>query len=392
MEYLKRSAISLIFLYFAFVAFTFSQEKSLSEIYKTGKVRFVPEIAIDDSALPEGVFFVGYGDISTDDGGNVYVLDSRAKNVKKFDSAGKFIKVIGREGQGPGEFSSPYRLACSGDRLVVWDMMGFRFSLFTLEGDPIKSVRHSFPEKGNPMKIRSLPSGEFVVSLEKVYFEPKKPQDFSIVLFSPEMEELNTIYTHSVWRNIWGIPNSPNIPLPFFPQVYWDLTPDGGVVIGFSEKYEIDIYDKEKGKLSSFARDYDPIEVTKEDKEIFFNNLVFAGSTSDGAVVKKEPPPALKEHTRFPEFKPAYSGVAVDSEGNIIVCPYVKEKKEEGKCFDAFDPLGNFIARVRIESNNSYYSLADSQIIDGCFWERETDKDGYVKIVKYRIREASGGK
>jgi len=124
-------------------------EKSLAEIYKTGKVRFVPEITIDDSALPEDVFFLGYGDIVVDKSGNVYVMDSKAKHIKKFDAAGKFLKLIGREGQGPGEFTRPSGLVCSRDKLVAWDMMAFRFSLFTLDGEPIKSVRHSFVEKGN---------------------------------------------------------------------------------------------------------------------------------------------------------------------------------------------------------------------------------------------------
>jgi hypothetical protein len=392
MRYLRHSPISLIFLCLAFVAFTSAQKKSLAEIYKTGKVSFIPEITIDDSALPEGVFLEGYGDVAVDGVGCVYFLDRRAKHIKKFDLTGKFIKLIGREGQGPGEFSSPYRLACSGDSLVVWDMMGFRFSLFTLEGDPIKSVRHSFLEEGNPMKIRALPSGEFVVGLEKIYRDPKKPQDYLIQLYSSEMEVQKTIYTHSVWRNIWGIPNAPNIPVPFSPQVYWDLTPDGEIVIGFSEKYEIDVYDKEKGKIASFARNYDPIEVTKEDKTTFFSNLIFAGSTSDGAVVQREPPPALKENVKFPEFKPAFNSIAVDSDGNVLIGPYVKDKKEEYRYFDAFDSQGNFIARVRIESEHSFYGLSRAQIIDGYFWGGETDKDGYIKIVKYRIAEASDNK
>lgn len=387
MKFLRHAVVFFLFLTLLFINFSAGQQRSLADIYRSGKVSFVPEIIIDDSALPEDVFFVGYGEIAVDDAGCVYFLDRRAKHIKKFDPSGKFIKLIGREGQGPGEFSSPYRLACSKDRLVVWDMMGFRFSLFTLDGDPIKSVRHSFIEEGTPWKIKALPSGEFVVGLEKIYRDPEKPQDYLIQLYSYDMEVEKTVYTHSVWRNIWGIPNAPNIPVPFSAQVYWDLTPDGNLVIGFSESYEIGIYGKDKGKLTSFTQDYKPVKVTNEDKENFFKSIVYS---MDGK--REETPPAIKEHAKFPEFKPAFNGIAVDSDGNILVWPYIKDKKDEGKYFDAFGPQGNFIARVRIESRHSYYGLAGGQIIEGCFWEREADKDGYIKIVKYRIVEDSAGK
>ena len=360
-------------------------EKSLAEIYKTGKIRFVPEITIDDSALPEDVFFLGYGDIVVDEEGNVYVMDSRAKHIKKFDASGKFFKLIGREGQGPGEFSRPSGLVCLEDKLVAWDMGGLRFSLFTLDGEPIKSVRHSFIEKGNPQKMRALPSGEIVVEIEKIHFDPKTPQDFSIVLFSPEMEQVKTIYARPVWRNIWGIPNAPNIPMPFSRYVHWDLTPVGKIVIGYSDKYEIDIYDKEAVRLSSISHTYDPVKVTKEDREFFFNSLTFAQTGPGGTVVREDPPPAIKENVKFPDFKPAFHSLAVDSEGNILVCTYGKDKKEEYKFFDAFDPEGNFIAHVRIESEHSFLSLGNAKIKDGCFWVRESDKEGYQKIVKYRI-------
>ena len=384
----QKYGLAILFLVFIFSGYGNAEgEKSLADISRTGKVRFVPEITIDESALPEDVFFIGYGDIVIDDDGNVYVMDSKAQHIKKFDTDGKFLKLIGREGQGPGEFSRPTGLVCSGDKLVAWDMRAFRFSLFTLEGEPIKSVRHSFSDLGNPQKMRSLPSGEFVVGIEKVHFDPKTPQDFSIVLYSPEMERIKTVYEHQVWSNIWGIPNSPNIPMPFSPYVYWDLMPDGKIVIGFSDKYEIGICDKEGGKLASISHAYDPVKVTKQDKEIYFKGLTFGRSGPGGTVVSDEPPPSVKEHLKFPEFKPAFSSIVVDSEGNILVCTYGKDKKEEYKSFDAFDLEGNFIARVRIESDHSFLSFGNAQIIHGCFWTRKIAPSGYQQIVKYRISE-----
>ncbi len=379
----------LAFYMFVFlcVCVSANAKKSLAEIYKTGIVRFVPEITIDDSALPEDVFFLGGGDIAVDEGGNVYVLDYKARHIKKFDAEGNFLKLIGREGQGPGEFTRPSNLVCSRDKLVVWDMMGMRFSLFTLDGEPIKSVRHSFAEQGNPQKMKALPSGEFVVGIEKVHFDPKTPQDFSIVLYSPEMEQVKIIYARQVWRNVWGIPNAPNIPMPFHPYVHWDLTPDGNVVIGYSDKYEIAIYDKEAVLLASISHTYDPAKVTKREKDSFVKGMVFGRVGPGGSVVKEELPASVKEHMKFPEFKPAFDSIVVDSDGNVLVCTYGKDEKERFKLFDAFDSKGNFIASVRIVSDRSFLSFRYTQIANGCFWVRDSDKDGYQKIVKYRISE-----
>jgi len=104
------------------VSLAADNQKSLADSYKTGKVRFTPEIALDDKSMPEGVFFESYLHISSDPEGNIYVFNYRANNIKKFDVTGKFIKVIGREGQGPGEFSWPFFGAFTKDRLIVWDM------------------------------------------------------------------------------------------------------------------------------------------------------------------------------------------------------------------------------------------------------------------------------
>ena len=49
--------------------------QSLKEIYATGSIRFVEEMRIDESALPEGEFFGSITDIAVDEQGNVYLCD-----------------------------------------------------------------------------------------------------------------------------------------------------------------------------------------------------------------------------------------------------------------------------------------------------------------------------
>ena len=50
-------------------------------------------------------------DIACDNEGNVYVLERSESVVKVFDKSGKYLRTIGRRGQGPGEFNFPVSLS-----------------------------------------------------------------------------------------------------------------------------------------------------------------------------------------------------------------------------------------------------------------------------------------
>lgn len=186
--------VKFLILFFIFTAAILlssvaDNQKSLADLYKTGEIRFVPEITLDDKSMPEGVFFESYLHISSDPEGNIYVFDYRANNIKKFDATGKFIKVIGREGQGPGEFSWPFFGAFTKDRLIVWDMRNRRLCALHPDGEFIKAERISF-DSGSPQKIRSLPNGDVVMEKEKIFFgEMDRPQECIIELFSPGLEQ-----------------------------------------------------------------------------------------------------------------------------------------------------------------------------------------------------------
>lgn len=198
-----------------------------------------------------------------------------------------------------------------------------------------------------PQKIRDLPNWDIVIAMEKIYFrEPDKPQDCLIEIYSPNLEKKRTVYTQQVWHNkFMRIENmGTNIIQPFSPLVYWDVSPEGKVVIGYPKNYEIEIYDSEKGEISSFTHSYEPIKVTDKDKEMFFAGMTY----STGGVVKQGVPDYIVKNTEFPKYKPAFKHILVDSEGNILVWAYRKNRKEESRFFDAFDPEGNFIGNVQI--------------------------------------------
>jgi hypothetical protein len=53
--------------------------------------------------------------------GSIYVADGGQRRIVAFDSSGRFLRSIGRPGQGPGEFLDPSSLAWIADTLFVYD-------------------------------------------------------------------------------------------------------------------------------------------------------------------------------------------------------------------------------------------------------------------------------
>lgn len=74
--------------------------------------------------------------------GTIVVGDALTRSVIFFDDRGAFIRRTGREGRGPGEFSSIYWLAqCRPDSVFVWDPPQGKMSVIDSEG----TIDRSFP-------------------------------------------------------------------------------------------------------------------------------------------------------------------------------------------------------------------------------------------------------
>lgn len=71
------------------------------------------------------------------EGEQVFLLDQQLSEVKVFDSAGNWLRNMGREGEGPGEFRGPVDLALlPGGQVGVVQAFPSRMVLLTTQGDP----------------------------------------------------------------------------------------------------------------------------------------------------------------------------------------------------------------------------------------------------------------
>jgi len=115
---------------------------------KDWSITFEPklQIGIEDidfeHSIDTNYVFGKINDIIVDKNGNIFVADLGEYCVKKFDTAGNFVLRFGRKGQGPGEFLSLSDLALSkSNRLYVCDTQNKRISIFSLDGEFLRSFR-----------------------------------------------------------------------------------------------------------------------------------------------------------------------------------------------------------------------------------------------------------
>ena len=368
-------------------------DRSLAEIYKSGKVRFVPEMTLTDEAMGGKDFFGSLTAVVLDDKGNLYVCDYQANNLKKFDPAGKYLGNIGKAGQGPGDFNGPVSLEFSKVRLYVREAMNMRVSILNPDGSFIKSVPIDF-QKESWQVMRALPDGRFIVQKEIAHLETlaanldaaqDSPQDFYLELYSSDLKFIKSIYHRQVRRNKYVTkPHYTSVAIPYAPYVYWDIAPDGKIVLGYSEKYEVEVYNPDKGKMSSFSHAYTPVEVSAPDKDSFFRGITVTTTTDRGErSVKRGAPDYMVKNTEFPKIFPPFHDVKVDSQGNIWVTPWTSQVQKAGAVFDAFGSDGKFLNRVQIENNERIqgrpYWLSNG------FWCIRAKADEEFRVVKYRI-------
>ncbi len=73
--------------------------------------------------------------IAVDGTGRLYVVEGEDREIRMFDSTGRFLRALGRRGQGPGEFTRPHGVAIGpGGRIYAYDPRARRVTVFDTSG------------------------------------------------------------------------------------------------------------------------------------------------------------------------------------------------------------------------------------------------------------------
>ncbi|WP_419166619.1 6-bladed beta-propeller [Candidatus Palauibacter sp.] len=192
--------------------------------------------------------FEEVGDIEADAEGNMYILDRGARSVAIFDREGRFRLAIGREGEGPGEFVSPHRLAWNGEDLAVLDRQALRISVFDRSG----ALRDTWTDPLWTSVFELSSVGDDVLAVERRAlrdpFETRRYDEVYLNLVRPPGEIVDTVATwvdssvvqvrYRALAARFGGPGLTQVRAPYGPSGVWDSRgPE--ILRGFGGEYRI---------------------------------------------------------------------------------------------------------------------------------------------------------
>lgn len=98
--------------------------------------------------------------------GYFYILDGTSRNIFVFDEAGRFVRTVGKQGGGPGEYSAISFFDIMGDSIFISSRLGFRCIIYDRETN---DVIHYFTSKVSRVNGFCLNGNAyFITNYEKV--------------------------------------------------------------------------------------------------------------------------------------------------------------------------------------------------------------------------------
>ena len=339
-------------------------------------VRFVQDLVIGGENEEGEVYVYRFYRFFVSPSGEIYIPDHDDKAIKVFGKDGKFIKAIGREGQGPGEFQYVNDIGWLPDgMMLVMDNRSRRTSVFTQDGSYVQTMQwKSF--SGIYSKI--LLAEEQGYFTEKIKFGQgnKDTQYSDLVRFNltdgADREILTDLICSEQFRVQMGGGRIFGAEMPQASHAYFAEDSERGMLFSMqNDQYLIFVYDKTGQLLRKIDREYEALPFTKSDKDEFYKRFDHPNAQD-----------ALKEIKKLalPRMKKISQKILIDDLGNLWI--KTQEQREDNDkiffAYDIFDTTGYFDARVWSDLEPDYF-------VNGKMYRLEYYKDGTTVIKRYDV-------
>lgn len=361
-----------------------------------------PSVSIGVADGPEDYMIGQLAGMLRLEDGSILIGDAFAQNLRVFDSAGTFVRSVGRPGEGPGEFGRISNvLRTAGDSIVVLDGEGSRAHV--LDAD-LRFVRRFHPRLSATRAAEGWTSHTLVdffddgSILMSDYFESCGAErltgfcEDSIGLFrTDEAGETLAKFgdfvnsrteTRRVARGFgvsWGEPH---------PQPYWAVH-DSRLYYGDSRRFEVRVYTM-GGQLVRVIR---VVAAPPEyDRDEVLGSRPWPESSDPQRQEARRVYMEARADAEVPDTLPSFSGLLVDEPGNIWLREYdPRSGVEDSSRWYVFDPEGRLRHAVRMPGSilmgSPIRPYLHPRIGDDYVLAATRDEDGVESVVLYTLHK-----
>ncbi len=278
--------------------------------------------------------------LDVDSDGNVYVLDSGHRRVRKYDRAGRYVTEMGGDGGGPGEFQRPPHgllfelggMTLIGDSIVaVHDPWSWTLVRFLRDGAFLDEIGLEVPPPDLVFARRSLQlvdlGGGWLLMHHTYPFgvgAASSPSDGQHVLVrvTSDGSQFDTLITYrqdDIVHRTLDERHAEFFPRPFAARWHWAVGPEGRIAFGHGATYDIAVYDRSGEPLVRFTRTVDAASVTAQHIAAFRRAFPFGDGMDTLLPPVRRAAASLLQDLEFPVHWPMFDDIEYDGIGRIWV-------------------------------------------------------------------------
>jgi len=312
----------------------------------------------------EAYFFPGRVQLDIDGQGRFYVCDWGNRRVQVYDTGGIYIRTLGRQGQGPGEYGFP------GNVLVD------RFGNAYINNPSARSLVVFGPDgvfKKNILIKTFLatmilgPGGTLVGAPQPNIQEEGGPKN-KLLQLGPDGEMLRTIATYPVN----GASPGQLLIHWYVGQIAFCPRPDDSFFYGFSLDYKVHIAGREGQELFAFSKVEESQTITSQEADM---------TRESGAFIWYGQGDPRKAPLDMPDHRPFFTRFISDDLGRLYVIRFkpITEKDVKTSEIDVFSKDGYYLYRMT-------WPFVPQVIKGGFLYEvRQDEEAGLTRIIRHRI-------
>lgn len=319
--------------------------------------------------------------------GRIVVANGGTNELRFYGPDGRHLFSGGRTGEGPGEFRDLQRVwLVSGDSLLAYDFGPTRLSVFTLDGEFVRTLSVTSPEARQILVRGPLDDGSLIATGAPLwdtvgarsgivrdsvpYYRFDRDGNLIGILGRFPSIETYRMVTDADWR----------LTSPPFPRAPVAAMAGDRLIFGPADTYELQEYTAD-GRLVRLIR-MPGIRrpVTDEDIAQFRTERLDRAEREGTRPVMER----MLSEMPYPEMMPPYGGLQVDLDGSLWVADY-RAGREEQPLWRVFSGDGEYLGAVAMPDGFEPFQIGSDFVLGRWIDDLEVEHIDLYRLVKNQV-------